>query len=415
MSDMDTTPREVVLAIEMDVVDKLVVVESTEGSDEDSRGSQSYLDDQDSRVVEAEGCVSLTVKDAGFIDEKSFEALPMFDPLADAVDTSGGFDAFDVDNAEVYVPCFPLLYKLWMRRNRNKTGTLKEKLTMMKEGTLQESSKKISDRLSKFERLLEEDETKKKHMNDIIRFYYSTDLTFARDSSEDAMIFGIKRRAAWAQDPLRLTAVTVAQIAICLVVILSHNEPVNGSTVFMAILYLMAYSTTIKFTVTSELFSLLGQYNQSFLKAHQGQELLLIGHRVGGLLLSPVLLLPLSITYLIDITVGKLTNLSYAEIINVAVDFMVMFTGFSVGLRSGNPINAVQTFAAFDAIRGLDEIIIENYDPSLESLVSHGDSKGKQRKMLVVRIAVYLTIPILLILFVSITVTNKCFAFCSDA
>jgi hypothetical protein len=407
MSDVNTTTIVACSLTEKTVTsEQCVVAEATDPIVSHLRPAH-----QDKTVTESDGYLSLTSDDNGVVNAKALEAVPPFDPFAD----SKAVALDDIENdAEVYVPCFPLVYKLWMRRHRNKTGSLREKLTMMKEGSLQEANKQIGNRLAKFERLVAEDDIKKKHMNEIIRFYYSTDLTFARDSSEDDMIFGIKRRAAWAQDPIRLTAVTVAQIAICLTVILSHNEPVNGSTVFMAVLYLMAYSTTIKFTVTRDLFSLLSQHNQKFLKAHKDQQLLRVLHRVGGFLLSPILLLPFSIAYLIDITVGKLTNLSYAEIVNIGVDFMVMFTGFSVGLRSGNPINAVQTFAAFDAIRGLDEIIIEHYDPDLESLVSHGDSQGKKRKMLFVRIAVYITIPILLALFVLITVTNNCYAFCDD-
>lgn len=76
-------------------------------------------------------------------------------------------------------------------------------------------------------------------------------------------------------------------------------------------------------------------------------------------------------------------------------------------------INFSQTFAGFDFIDSMDELVIDSLDLDYEALsdakniVKHNDTK-----MLLVRLGVYITTPIIMGCFLYITAVNDCYAFC---
>jgi thiamine transporter ThiT len=51
------------------------------------------------------------------------------------------------------------------------------------------------------------------------------------------------------------------------------------------------------------------------------------------------------LTMMLDLVAGKMNNVSSCELLRIIVNFIVVFSGLSVGLRSGNAVGAIQTLA----------------------------------------------------------------------
>jgi hypothetical protein len=187
-------------------------------------------------------------------------------------------------------------------------------------------------------------------------------------------------------------SISLAQVIICMIVLLTENSPINQSTVIMAIIYLLASSSTNPFEVTNDLVSLMKQnYDRKF-RPSLAMRILYWSIAVP---LSPLFVIPLCVTATLDMVVGKINNISYGEMVNIMVNFIVIFTGFSVGLRSGNAVNAVQTFAGkyfassilhiiivaetgFQFIGELDEAILMTFEIDMNALTSHKHGAGER-------------------------------------
>jgi hypothetical protein len=309
-------------------------------------------------------------------------------------------------------PVFPLLATAWQKwkdRNGHTKHTLGHGIAKMCEDT-HEMIEIMRPRLIKFESKEQQKLQNKKLMDYVAAYYYATDLSFGRNITPDELILGIKRRCAWEQNPPRMVMITFAQVAICFLVMLSPNSPMNTSTMVTGFLYVLAMSTTKDYVVTKELI----KHNQQLMgsaKKKAGTAGLLLA-RLAALGLLPLLVVAVCVTFLIDFFIGKMKVLDYYDVLNTAVDFIVVFSRFSVGLRSGTPVNAIQTFAAFECLRTLDELIIETYFPDLDVEVGSVDvDKTKQYSNLKVRITVYVIVVILLAVFLYLTAWNICVVF----
>jgi hypothetical protein len=98
---------------------------------------------------------------------------------------------------------------------------------------------------------------------------------------------------------------------------------------------------------------------------------------------------------------------------NIIVRTFVVFTAISAGLRSGNPINAMQTFAGFDFIDGMDELVIDGIDFDFDELADANIERADDTKMFIVRVSVYTATPLIIVGFLYITIVNVCYAFCT--
>jgi predicted metallopeptidase len=298
-------------------------------------------------------------------------------------------------------------------RGGNKDATLAEKLNLMESGQL--NDKKIMERVAKFNRLIDQQDEYERKQKLIISYKYATDTSYLRDTTPNKMWNMIKRREAWSQGTNIMIGVSAAQVMICFVVLLTQNSPINNSTLFVALIYLFATVCTNPFEVTKDCFHLT---KQTYVKLTSRSVMTTVLVWAGAVVFSPLLLLAavcvFTVTAILDLVCGKLNNISYAEMVNVIIDFIVVFTGFSVGLRSGNAVNAVQTFAGFSFIAEMDELVIEMFEVNLNALTYHVEGPGKQRKIMGIRLIVYLTVPILLGFFIYVTVANSCFAFCNE-
>lgn len=131
------------------------------------------------------------------------------------------------------------------------------------------------------------------------------------------------------------------------------------------------------------------------------------------LLASPILIIFFNVTVILDLCVGEIIDLSYASMANTIIHVVVIFTAVSIGLRSGNPINAIQTFAGFDFIDQLDELVIESIEIDAETLAETKDI-GISNKILTIRLTIYIFTPMVVIGIAYLTIINECYIFCSN-
>lgn len=269
---------------------------------------------------------------------------------------------------------------------------------------------KLPGRARRMQEALEDEEKQEKLKSAIMMFKLSTDPSFLEGCTPDELWLAILRREAWRQHPYSLLAITVAQISLCLISMLSSNDKVNSYTLGMAIIYALALSTSNPYNVTSDLKRILTRHFNEIEQKH---------NRTTAIIIFVVCALPLliafSVTLLFDFFVGRVKDSSYGALINTVIDVLVISCGLSVGLRSGSPIDAIQTFAGFEFIMNMDEAFINTIQVDLNAPTSRHHREGKKRKILITRITLYVLVPIIFILVGYITFTNICVAQCGDA
>ena len=250
--------------------------------------------------------------------------------------------------------------------------------------------------------------------NDIITFKYATDYSFLRRSAPEDVWEAILRREAWRQIPVAMVIVTMVQIGICLVVMIARNTPVNLSTLIMAIMYVIAMATSNPFIITKELNKIL--VDKLYNKYTQTKTQRMVVH-ILLVILSPVIFVLLACAYavtaILDFTTGPILDVSFGSMVNIIVNIIVVFSALSIGLRSQDPINAIQTFVGFDFVNNMDECIIKYVNVDL---MAHETRVNKvDVKKAVVRVCVYLATLTVLCGAFYVTISNKCFLFCSGA
>lgn len=284
--------------------------------------------------------------------------------------------------------------------------TLKEQLS------IGFSDKKRQEAAAKMRRKLLEMEAAKKLKDDIITFKYATDYSYLRRSSPDDVWDAILRREAWRQIPVAMATVTVVQVGICAIVMIAKSSPVNVSTFVMAVMYVIAMATSNPFVISKELTKILQQSLSKF-TATPHTRIFTVAVVV---LLSPLLLVVLvcayGVTVILDFTTGPILDVSYGSMVNIIVNIIVVFSALSIGLRSQDPINAIQTFVGFDFINSMDEGIISFVNVDL--LAPAARVHASTNKMTFVRITVYVSTVIILASSFYLTITNQCLLFCNS-
>jgi len=288
-------------------------------------------------------------------------------------------------------------------KNKNEQGkTLEEQLQVPIENS------RMRTVLKKFQ--AEEDQELKKKA--IIAFKAATDPSYLIQSSTDEIWLAVKRREAWAQIPLKMWVISGCQITLCVIAMLAYNAPVNISTGVMAIIYTFVMGTNNPFDMTTDFAHMVHVQMGNFGRKYTfGLAYVVI------VLLTPVLAIPFALTIIFDFFAGKMQDCSYGSLMNIVVDAIVKATAISVGMRSGNPINAIQTFVGFEFIGEMDELVIESVEIDMLALTSLGNctpnwNKTKKGKMLRVRIALYLIVPAIVIVFGYLTIVDDCYIFC---
>lgn len=215
-------------------------------------------------------------------------------------------------------------------------------------------------------------------------------------------------------EPLKMFGVSCAQIILCLICLLTKNSPINGSTIFMAAVYILTVCASNPFCKCNDVTNYIkGWFGY---RPPRGNEKAKKPNTLGLIafcfFLSPVLMIVYGVCFILDISIGEMLDLSYGNLVDCIINIIVIFTGFSVGLRSGNAIGAVQTFAGFSFIAEMEGMLMDTIDIDLDAMTAHIHGKGNGRKALAVRLVVYILTPIILVFFMYVTFTNTCLVFC---
>jgi hypothetical protein len=290
------------------------------------------------------------------------------------------------------------------RRGKNKTATLEDQLKVsITNGRMKRIHQQFQD--------MEDQENKKKA---IIAFKAATDPSYLIQSSVEEIWMAVLRREAWAQVPYKMIGTSCAQVILCFIALLAYNAPVNISTLVMAIIYTITMASINPFDVTWDLIGIIEKEGRKIGRKHGW----ILAYFVLFLSL-PVLAIAFGVTIIFDFLVGKVLDCSYGSLINIVIDAIVKATAISVGLRSENPISAIQTFVGFDFIGSMDEVIIESIQVDMKAMTSLGNAtpnwnQSKRAKMTRVRIALYVLIPAIVGFFTYTTAYNVCYVFCND-
>jgi hypothetical protein len=257
----------------------------------------------------------------------------------------------------------------------------------------------------------EDAESKKKA---IIAFKAATDPSYLIQSSVEEIWMAVLRREAWAQVPIKMGGTACAQIVLCFIALLAYNAPVNTSTLVMAIIYTITMASVNPFDVTWDLIGILEKEGRKIGRKNG----FVVAYLVGFLCL-PFIAIAFGVTIIFDFLVGKVLDCSYGSLINIVIDAIVKATAISVGLRSDNPISAIQTFVGFDFISSMDEVIIASVQVDMKALTSLGNAtpnwnQSKRAKMTRVRVSLYILIPAIVGFFTYTTAYNVCYVFCDN-
>eukprot|EP00428_Durinskia_dybowskii_P065680 CAMPEP_0170373356 /NCGR_PEP_ID=MMETSP0117_2-20130122/10027_1 /TAXON_ID=400756 /ORGANISM="Durinskia baltica, Strain CSIRO CS-38" /LENGTH=314 /DNA_ID=CAMNT_0010628245 /DNA_START=25 /DNA_END=966 /DNA_ORIENTATION=+ len=245
------------------------------------------------------------------------------------------------------------------RRGKNKTQTLEDALKVtISNSRMKRVMKQFQDQ--------EDHESKKKA---IIAFKAATDPSYLIQSSVDEIWMAVLRREAWAQVPMKMIGTSCAQVILCFIALLANNDPVNTSTLVMAIIYTITMASVNPFDVTWDLVGIVEKEGRKIARKN--------GWILAWFVLFlslPLLAIGFGVTIIFDFFVGKVLDCSYGSLINTVIDAIVKGTAISVGLRSQNPINAIQTFVGFDFISSMDEVIIESIQVDMKAMTSLGNA-----------------------------------------
>lgn len=247
----------------------------------------------------------------------------------------------------------------------------------------------------------EEEEEK----NDSAMLYIAaTDLTFVEGKGLTLEMIheAMRRREAWTKYPYQMTGIALAQIVLCILSIITVNAPLNTSTLIMGAIYVMITATANPFDVTCDLRKILmKQIN------NKGTPVI-----VACVLLSPIIFFVFSITVVFDFLVGRILDNTFGSVINIVVQCITIVTAVSIGLRSGDPISAIQTFAGFEFIAGMDEAFVATVHFDTSQYVAIPSRKDAKFKKAICRVLLYTLIPLLVAGSAYLTLTNRCLAWC---
>lgn len=237
----------------------------------------------------------------------------------------------------------------------------------------------------------------------------ANDPSFLVHATLDELWEAILRRHAWHFSPLIMTAVTGMQVVMAVIPLLSKNADFNISTGLMALFYVVSLAAANSFALCTDLQRMITKPMAKLEKKHGKAA-------VYGLyaLMSPALLLAFTVTTVLDLSMGKVIDLSAGSVANVLVNVLIQATSISIGLRSGNSVGAIQTFVGFDFLSTIDEAVI-NANVNHHDLTKrrHDFDQRDYAKILIARLVMYVSTFVILAGVAYITYLNECLFFCN--
>ena len=267
---------------------------------------------------------------------------------------------------------------------------------------------KHNGRYKRLKRIQEEEDQLSKDTQLVLEYIASEDITFIlQDLSTDIILESMIRRTAWKKHFGVMVLMSIGQIAMCVIAILTVNQPMNLSTLAIAAVYIVCISTANPFHVTRDLSAIVLKKIDK-VKVKYGS----LVRAVAVLFALPVIVVVFVCGALFDFLVGRVIDNSYEGAVNIIVNAIVVSTGVSVGLRSGGPVGAIQTFAGFSFIASVDEEFMARFkfDPYEAWIVPTRKQANKIK--LVSRSFMYTLVPVIFLCVLYVTLTNNCIVFC---
>jgi hypothetical protein len=269
----------------------------------------------------------------------------------------------------------------------------------------------------------------------VMKYVASEDISFILEGiNSDIILHSLKRRQAWNKYFFPMTLISSAQLTLCILVMLTKNLPITRGTFWMAVVYIVTISISNPFHVTKDLRKIYDKFFSKMASLLEKKFFAIGGKccveskvepisasitynccKVACIVCAlPLLLISFSATVIFDFLVGRIKDNSWQATIGTITSCVVISTGVSVGLRSGGPVGALQTFAGFSFIDWIDEEFLNqiHFDPYSAWNIPTRPEARKQK--LVCRIILYTVVPCLAVGTVYVTLRNSCFVFCDS-
>lgn len=265
---------------------------------------------------------------------------------------------------------------------------------------------KRAKRVAKSYEFVEQFESTKK---EAIIAIVANDPSFLVHATLEELWEAILRRHAWHFSPVIMTAVTGMQVVMAVIPLLSKNSDFNISTGLMALFYVVSLAAANSFALCTDLKRMITKPMAKLEKKH-GKTVVYCLYA----LMSPGLLLAFAVTAILDLSMGKVIDLSAGSVANVLVNVLIQSTSISIGLRSGNTVGAIQTFVGFDFLSTIDEAVI-NANVNHHDLTKrrHDFDQRDYAKILIARLVMYVSTFIILGGVAYVTYVNDCLFFCN--
>ena len=268
-------------------------------------------------------------------------------------------------------------------------------------------------RFKKAKRNFEEEDRRINDLDDVLLYAASEDLTFVENMSKSALLEALIRREAWNTRPCTMAGIVFAQVLLCVAAMLSFNEPVNSSTTAMTIIFLITTASSNPFDVFHDLIKLIKKRGSQAIK-RIGRTATIAIIAMLSPIWFPLIFVVLVFVFVFDLMVGRIEDNTIGGLANIMVNTIVISTALSVGIRSGSPINAIQTFAGFEFISQMDEALMQQmkFDPYKDYYIpTRPEAKLKKAY---VRAVLYVFVPSVTIFSAYITFSNVCLTFCTN-
>lgn len=269
----------------------------------------------------------------------------------------------------------------------------------------------------RYKRILEnkaKDEQRDADTIKCLEYVAATDITFLEGIDLDSLLMALRRREAWRTRPLIMAYVTLAQMILCILMLLSPSLPVNRQTIIFGFIYLGTRFAFNEFATTKSLISLTKATILSIMNNVGTIPGILIVSLMSPLCL-PFLLVGLVGSFLFDWLVGKIQDWSMSAGLDMAVNAMVEATAMSIGLRSGTCTYSIQAFVGFGFISLMDEAVVSlvEFDPYMASKSIHKREHAQLAKALSM-VFIYTFVPAVALVVSYFTFTNQCVLFCAE-
>ena len=283
-------------------------------------------------------------------------------------------------------------------------------ITLQEQMNIEFTTVKKQEASRKMLKKIKEVNENKKQREDIVTFRYATDYSYLRRSTPDEVWTAIRRREAWAQNPLSMIAVTAVQLVVCIIILISENNHVYIPTLILSGVFVIAISLSNPLTICNELTAMIQRVHHGYTANPVERVQFYFICTILSPVILPFLLVAYTVTYTLDMTTGPILDVSYESMTCIINHMAIVFTTLSVALRSETLLVSLQVFAGFTFLYSLDDWIVNS--TTIDLMEPAKRNNDVRCRITVVRILVYIQTAVLIGIVVYFTVTNRCILWC---